>query len=84
MEESAFVRKKFMYKMMVAPVIQTLDVIVFTMLPISLGLIIFNTTPFFVAILGYFVNKEKLTGTDLFGIIFSFIGVCMLVYQDES
>ena len=79
MEEPSFLRKKFVIKMLLAPFINTLDVLAFTMMPISIGLIIFNTTPFFVAILGYLVNKEKLTTTDLFGTIFSFIGVCMLV-----
>ena len=70
--------------MVIAPLIQTLFVIVYTLLPISLGQIIFNTTPFFVAVLGYFVNKEKLTAIDFWGIIFSFAGVFMLVYYQEN
>lgn len=85
MEVSAYVRKMVLTKMVLAPLVQTLFVVVFTFVPMSLGTIIFNTSPFFVAVLGYFVNREKMTVLDFWGIIFSFTGVFMLVYfQDES
>ena len=54
------------------------------LLPITISNTITNTTPFLVAILGYFVLKEKISTMDIVGLIGSFVGVVIFVMDKEN
>lgn len=54
------------------------------LLPITISNTITNTTPFLVAILGYFLLKEQITGMDIVGLVGSFFGVVIFVMDKES
>ena len=54
------------------------------LLPITISNTITNTTPFLVAILGYFLLKEKITNMDIVGLIGSFVGVVIFVMDKQS
>lgn len=54
------------------------------MLPITIANLIFNTNPFWITILGYFVLKEKIGIMDFVGLIGSFIGVLIIIFDKEE
>ena len=53
-------------------------------LPLYLTGIIFNTSPFWVAILGYFINQETVSKTELVCILGCFIGIVVLMMAKKS
>ena len=54
------------------------------MLPITIANLIFNTNPFWITILGYFVLKEKIGIMDFVGLIGSFAGVLIIIFDKEE
>jgi len=46
-----------------------------TMIPLSLNTILFNLAPFWVSILGYFINGEKVATIEYICMVVSFLGV---------
>merc|ERR1719246_160415 len=46
-----------------------------TLIPLSLQTILFNLNPFWVSILGYFINGEKVTSIEYICMSVSFLGV---------
>ena len=63
---------------------QTIYIFAIKMVPISFAEIIFNTSSFFVAVLAFAFNKEGLSVLDMVGLIGSFLGVSILVYDDGT
>jgi len=53
-------------------------------LPLSVFTVLFNSTPFFTAILAYFYLKEALSLVEVFAMIGSFGGICLLGFGKPS
>ena len=54
------------------------------MLPITIANLIFNTNPFWITLLGYFVLKEKIGILDFVGLIGSFVGVVIIILDKQE
>ena len=55
-----------------------------TLVPISTLMIIFNTNPFWVSIMGYFFNKEKIASFEFFGMVICFAGIIVIALSKPS
>ena len=63
---------------------QTGFIFAIKLLPISFAQIIINLNPFFVAILAYICTNNKLTLLGIIGVLGSFSGVVLLIYDENS
>ena len=55
-----------------------------SLIPLSLLVIIFQTSPFWISILGYFVNYEPIVGIEVIGMVVCFIGVVVITLSQNS
>ena len=53
----------------------------FSFAPISLAFIVFQTNPFWSAIMGYYINDEVLERFTIIGMVLAFLGVCSMSFS---
>lgn len=54
-------------------------VVCLKLLPMSMVLVLFNTAPFWTALISFCMMKEKMTKIEMVVMFFSFVGVCMII-----
>lgn len=52
--------------------------------PVSVDFVIFNTNPFWIAILAYMLNGEKMLRVEVIGVILCFLGICVLSFSSVT
>ena len=50
-------------------------------IPLSLVVIVFNTGPFWISVLGWMINSERIVPVELLGMVLCFIGVVVISYS---
>ena len=77
------IRKRLFVRAVLGLVITLIINACLTMIPFSLLVILFQTSPFWTSIMGYYYNGEPLYAMEIVGMVLCFIAV-LYITQDES